>query len=542
MIEQIQIRDLTELQTLQGVSSGDSGLGTFTGSIISNNTTLKNALQELETEIETPTLLTLEDITDVTYQGALSNGDFLMWDIDHWEERTPFGSDINLVTTAFNNNLSAADDTVQKALETLDSLSASSTAVGVATNTTNFSGILSAADTNVQLALDTIDDIDYADGTAYANHVADSTIHYTQASISIPASQVSDFDAEVSNNVSVTANTAHVTADGKSHSDVVLNNTHRTSDGKNHSDVVLNNTHRTSTGGDHTYINQNVTTTASPTFVNATLSGKTAGSIPFFGAGGVVSEDNSNLFWDNSAKVLQVTGSANPSIKVIGTSSSGFPLVQLKDQGVVSGEDDWNIENGREGDGILGFWRGTTKMAINNEGNVGIGTNSITARVTTKGSTSLSGGIIADWYDSAGVIRTKLLDYGAQEWYMNAGVGELGRITFATPGGRMGMVFFNSTGTGRTQILHSQTGGLAFGASASATAPSDQLTIGTSGNVLINTTTDSGYKFDVNGTARVGDHGTGTDDQLVNVCYGTSATPPTASETTEGALYIQYTA
>jgi len=37
------------------------------------------------------------------------------------------------------------------------------------------------------------------------------------------------------------------------------------------------------------------------------------------------------------------------------------------------------------------------------------------------------------------------------------------------------------------------------------------------------------------------DHGTATTDQLVNVCYGTSETPPTASTTTEGTLYIQYT-
>ena len=38
------------------------------------------------------------------------------------------------------------------------------------------------------------------------------------------------------------------------------------------------------------------------------------------------------------------------------------------------------------------------------------------------------------------------------------------------------------------------------------------------------------------------DHGTAATDMIVNVCYGTSATPPTASTTTEGALYIQYTA
>ena len=39
-----------------------------------------------------------------------------------------------------------------------------------------------------------------------------------------------------------------------------------------------------------------------------------------------------------------------------------------------------------------------------------------------------------------------------------------------------------------------------------------------------------------------GDHGTAATDEVVNVCYGTSTTPPAANTTTEGALYIQYTA
>ena len=40
----------------------------------------------------------------------------------------------------------------------------------------------------------------------------------------------------------------------------------------------------------------------------------------------------------------------------------------------------------------------------------------------------------------------------------------------------------------------------------------------------------------------VTDHWTATTDEVVNVCYWTSATPPTASTTTEWTLYIQYTA
>jgi len=42
-------------------------------------------------------------------------------------------------------------------------------------------------------------------------------------------------------------------------------------------------------------------------------------------------------------------------------------------------------------------------------------------------------------------------------------------------------------------------------------------------------------------TIVVGDHGTESVDEVVNVCYGTSATPPSAGTVTEGALYIQYT-
>lgn len=43
------------------------------------------------------------------------------------------------------------------------------------------------------------------------------------------------------------------------------------------------------------------------------------------------------------------------------------------------------------------------------------------------------------------------------------------------------------------------------------------------------------------GAVEVPDHGTASTDQVVNVCYGTGA-PPTANTTTEGCLFIKYTA
>lgn len=45
----------------------------------------------------------------------------------------------------------------------------------------------------------------------------------------------------------------------------------------------------------------------------------------------------------------------------------------------------------------------------------------------------------------------------------------------------------------------------------------------------------------LNGTLVAADHGTASEDEVVNVCYGTG-TPPAASTTTEGTLYFKYVA
>jgi hypothetical protein len=57
------------------------------------------------------------------------------------------------------------------------------------------------------------------------------------------------------------------------------------------------------------------------------------------------------------------------------------------------------------------------------------------------------------------------------------------------------------------------------------------------------TRTDTTLTTTTSGDAIVAsDHGTATTAQVVNVCYGTSATPPEASTTTEGTIYLIYTA
>lgn len=57
---------------------------------------------------------------------------------------------------------------------------------------------------------------------------------------------------------------------------------------------------------------QDIRTSASPTFVNATLSGKTIGSVLFAGTGGLIQQDNANFFWDDTNDRLGL-GVAAPS-------------------------------------------------------------------------------------------------------------------------------------------------------------------------------------------------------------------------------------
>lgn len=96
-------------------------------------------------------------------------------------------------------------------------------------------GITAVAGATDTITLNTVDaEIDH---DSLLNFAAGE--HFTQAAISIPASQVSDFDTEVANNTDVAANT----------------------------------THRTSTGADHTYIDQSVISGATPTFTGTNFTG-----------------------------------------------------------------------------------------------------------------------------------------------------------------------------------------------------------------------------------------------------------------------------
>ena len=64
---------------------------------------------------------------------------------------------------------------------------------------------------------------------------------------------------------------------------------------------------------------QDIHTAATPTFAGLTVSGLTLGSVPFAGAGGLISQDNAALFWDNTSAVKKL------KLRQV-TTSSGFDL------------------------------------------------------------------------------------------------------------------------------------------------------------------------------------------------------------------------
>lgn len=57
--------------------------------------------------------------------------------------------------------------------------------------------------------------------------------------------------------------------------------------------------------------------TASPSFTGATLSGMTLGSVLFAGTGGVVSQDNSHFFWDDTNNQLQLTSGGTNDVPLL---------------------------------------------------------------------------------------------------------------------------------------------------------------------------------------------------------------------------------
>ena len=124
-------------------------------------------------------------------------------------------------------------------------------------------------------------------------------------------------------------------------------------------------------------------TANSPTFTGATLSGLTQGSIPFVGAGGLISEDNTNLFYDNDTnrlgfgtvtpdKILHIVGGDNEGIRFENSVRGDEMDITMRgsvDGGII-------FRNTSTSTNIMSIEQGTTSdmLYLHSNGNVGIHT------------------------------------------------------------------------------------------------------------------------------------------------------------------------
>lgn len=140
-----------------------------------------------------------------------------------WDQINKSTSDIADITTKSHTSLTDIGTNTHAQIDTAITNSTNHIASTSNPHTTtvdnlNNTSITTVADNEI-LAYDngsgvwinqTASEAGLATSSDLTSHTGDSTIHFTQAAISIPASQISDFDAEVSNNGSVVANTAKV--------------------------------------------------------------------------------------------------------------------------------------------------------------------------------------------------------------------------------------------------------------------------------------------------------------------------------------------
>lgn len=116
-----------------------------------------------------------------------------------WDDTQTSSSDITY--TEWNNMVTY----IKSGITSTSALAGSSLTLGgvlitaTGTEINYLSGVTSAIQTQLG---------NKADSSTLTSHTGTSTIHFTQGEISIPASQISDFDTEVSNNTDVAANTS----------------------------------------------------------------------------------------------------------------------------------------------------------------------------------------------------------------------------------------------------------------------------------------------------------------------------------------------
>jgi hypothetical protein len=290
------------------------------------------------------------------------------------------------------------------------------------------------------------------------------------------------------------------------------------------------------------------------------ISSGTIGRVLFQGTGNVL-QQSSQLSWDNATNALTLTtgktfsgynsgGSASDALKLELTNSgavlgvqnsnaSGFSGIEyLSNAGAVRVFTGFNNGNGQEfrfnnvaSGGYIDFLIGSTSgLRIANTRNILINTTTDagfrldvngTARVQTSleiaGATGLTlgGGASALAYsgnilnigNSASWGDVRLFAGGVQKFSQTSSLTTISNTTINLSTATVQLAGVNALTYSGTDI---RIGSVAAGFNSLSmyVAGSERARIASTGNLLINTTTDAGFRLDVNGTARV--KGTGT--------------------------------
>ena len=246
--------EISKIRTTTGTSTGDANMGVFTGSTISDNSSIKVGMQELETSLETK-----GTVNDAAYDSG--------WDgiTNVAPSKNSVYDKVELLSTAIALNTAkttypSSDSTKVGYITVTQAVDLDTIESDVSGNASDISDIRTTTGTS-----DNDTDLGVFSGTTISDNVSVKT-GMQELETSLETKGTVD-DAAYS--VAWDNDTTVAPSKNAVYDKVELLNT----------DVALNTTHRSSTGADHSFIDQDVKTTASPTFVTVnatTLAGQLA--------------------------------------------------------------------------------------------------------------------------------------------------------------------------------------------------------------------------------------------------------------------------
>jgi len=252
---------------------------------------------------------------------------------------------------------------------------------------------------------------------------------------------------------------------------------------------------------------QQVTTNGSTTNVGISITTLTPGSVLFSGTGGLISQDNTNLFWDDANNFLGIGPTGGPTalldihsatqnifIQVNATSTNNSQVAFLN-----GGVGKWrigNLYNAGANDFIIFDTTNTlSRLTIKNTGQTFIGTNTTSSGLFVVNSATSDNHYVAIGSNAPSY---RLRDVGSGG-ALNCGIGISTAVNNFIQGSASGNFCFFNSSTTASPIL--------FGVYDAGTGNTQEaIRISAARNLLVGSATDSGYKLDVNGTGRFTDN------------------------------------